>query len=452
MIEPDIRYAFGPYTVDAAKRRLMRGDEVVPLTGKAFDLMLALVENGGMLVSRESLYARLWPNAAVEDGNLTQNVYLVRRALDPAGHGSQYIETLPRYGYRFCAPVGRCAKRAPVRPRIAALAPALALLAVIAIVISGLSTATRTFTHAKDREALALGVYHLRMRTPEDLQFARGYFEQAVRLSPADSDGYAGLASTYALLAEYYPPNSLEEKRDVGLARTFDAAALTRNADSSDALAAAGFLAYRFDGNAVAAREDLRRSIAVDPGNAAAHHWLGVLSLMEGDTQAAVGEMETAHGLEPASEVFSRWLARAYAYAGRPRDALTMAAITLRIERGDEAAVLVRACAQEELGDLRGALETLHRLGERDVTELRFVEPDEARIEARLYRNDRKDLISRVASSVARSRADAFEASLFYLTVGMRRRADALLHEANASSTMTGLQTNDPRYKRLTTS
>jgi DNA-binding winged helix-turn-helix (wHTH) protein len=447
---PHAPYAFGPYTVDVASRRLLRDREVVPLNGKAFDLLLAFLESGGSVLSRENLYARLWPASDVEDGNLTQNVYLVRRALDPSGKGPHYIETLPRYGYRFCVPVGRRERAAIPRKRAGVTALLLALLAIVVLGLGGSSTIAGTSTPPKDREALALGIYHLRMRRPSDLHYARGYFEQAVRLAPQKPEGYAGLGGTYALLAEYDAPNSRQQEADLALARRYVDDGLRRDPESSDALAAAGFIAYRFDENALQAQSLLQHALASDPNNAAAHHWLGVLHLIQGDTRAAVDEMEAAHALEPASEIFTRWLARAYAFAGRPRDALEMVAVTLRIENDDEAAMLVRACAQEELGDLRGALKTLRALGAHDSTEHPFVEPDEARLEALLYRNQRQALISRVTSSVSALHADAYEASLFYMTVGRRDRANALLHALHGSLTTAGLQTNDPRYKHLT--
>jgi DNA-binding winged helix-turn-helix (wHTH) protein/Tfp pilus assembly protein PilF len=448
--QPAILYAFGPYTVEAASRRLLRDREVLPLNGKAFDLLLAFLESGGSVLSREALYERLWPTADVEDGNLTQNVYLIRRALDRSGNGPPYIETLPRYGYRFCAPVSRGDRAVTPRKRAGTTALLLALVASLVLGLGGSSTIAGTSAPPKDREALALGVYHLRMRRPADLHDARDYFERAVRIAPQQPDGYAGLASTYALLAEYYAPNSRQQQHDVELARGYVDAALRRNPGDSDALAAAGFIAYRFDGDGGQAQTDLQRALSADPNNAAAHHWLGVLNLVEGNTRAAVDEMEAAHALEPTSEIFSRWLARAYAFAGRPRDALDLVSVTLSIENDDEAAMLVRASAQEELGDLRGALKTLRELGAHDATEQPFVEPDEARLEAMLYRNERKALISRVTAAVAASRADAYEAFLFYLTVGRRDRADALLHTIHGSLTTAGLQANDPRYKHLT--
>src|SRR5262245_55971187 len=98
-------YDFGPFRVDVADRLLWQGKEVVPLTPKAFDLLLVLVESGGRVLSKEDLMRRLWPDSFVEDANLSHNIYKVREALGEKQNGHTYIETLPRRGYRFVATV-----------------------------------------------------------------------------------------------------------------------------------------------------------------------------------------------------------------------------------------------------------------------------------------------------------------------------------------------------------
>ncbi|MGH9880027.1 MAG: winged helix-turn-helix domain-containing tetratricopeptide repeat protein, partial [Pyrinomonadaceae bacterium] len=98
-------YQFGRFSVNTAERVLLRDQELVPLTPKAFDILLTLVENGGHLVEKDDLMKRVWPNTFVEEGNLTQNVSLLRKALGESASGPQFIETIPRRGYRFVAPV-----------------------------------------------------------------------------------------------------------------------------------------------------------------------------------------------------------------------------------------------------------------------------------------------------------------------------------------------------------
>src|ERR1043165_3798087 len=94
-------YEFGPFRIDTRNRQLLRENEVVPLKAKAVDTLLMLIQSGGDVIEKDELMQRLWPDSFVEESNLTQNIYTLRKAL---GEGD-YIETIPRRGYRFVAQV-----------------------------------------------------------------------------------------------------------------------------------------------------------------------------------------------------------------------------------------------------------------------------------------------------------------------------------------------------------
>src|SRR3982074_2133152 len=91
-------YEFGRFRVKPDERVLLRGDELVPLTPKAFDILLALLEHDGRIVQKDDLMKKVWPNTFVEEGNLTQNVSLLRKALGESAHGATIIETVQRRG------------------------------------------------------------------------------------------------------------------------------------------------------------------------------------------------------------------------------------------------------------------------------------------------------------------------------------------------------------------
>lgn len=93
-------YEFGPFRIDTRNRQLLRENEVVPLKAKAVDTLLLLIEMRGDVVEKDELMQRLWPDSFVEEANLTQNIYTLRKAL-----GGDYIQTIPRRGYRFVADV-----------------------------------------------------------------------------------------------------------------------------------------------------------------------------------------------------------------------------------------------------------------------------------------------------------------------------------------------------------
>src|ERR671921_2133570 len=98
-------YAFGPFRLDAGERVLFDGRGVVPLTPKAFDTLLALVENSGHVIGKDELMRKVWPDSFVEENNLAQNISMLRKALGEDACGQKYIETVPKRGYRFAAPV-----------------------------------------------------------------------------------------------------------------------------------------------------------------------------------------------------------------------------------------------------------------------------------------------------------------------------------------------------------
>jgi DNA-binding winged helix-turn-helix (wHTH) protein/TolB-like protein len=94
-------YELGPFRIDVANRLLLRDGEPLPLPPKAVDTLLALVQHSGQVLNKEELMKLVWPDSVVEEGNLTQNIYLLRKTLSEGSNGRNYIETIPRRGYRF---------------------------------------------------------------------------------------------------------------------------------------------------------------------------------------------------------------------------------------------------------------------------------------------------------------------------------------------------------------
>ena len=97
-------YAFGPFVLDPAERRLTRAGRRVPVPRKAWQILLMLAEAGGRLVPHESFRSRLWPSVVVEDRTLTVHMSTLRKALED-GSPMAVIETVPREGYRLAVPV-----------------------------------------------------------------------------------------------------------------------------------------------------------------------------------------------------------------------------------------------------------------------------------------------------------------------------------------------------------
>lgn len=96
---------FGPFQLDTVSRTLTRGGARIHLTNKAYDLLAALIEARGAILSQEALLGRVWPEGFVEPTNLSQTMYLLRRALGE--EGARYIETVRHRGYRWSARTAR---------------------------------------------------------------------------------------------------------------------------------------------------------------------------------------------------------------------------------------------------------------------------------------------------------------------------------------------------------
>ncbi|MDT4954409.1 MAG: hypothetical protein QOJ02_2547 [Acidobacteriota bacterium] len=94
-------YEFDNFCVDVAERSLLRNGAPVQLTPKAFDTLLVLVMRSGHLVEKDELLKEVWPDTFVEEATLAQNISTLRKILSQEGNGHQYIETVPKHGYRF---------------------------------------------------------------------------------------------------------------------------------------------------------------------------------------------------------------------------------------------------------------------------------------------------------------------------------------------------------------
>jgi adenylate cyclase len=106
-------YRFGPFELDGAEHRLLRNGVEVPLQLKAFETLCILVERAGRLLTKDDLLRQLWPGTIVEENNLNKNISMLRKALGECATGQSYIETVPRVGYRFAAPVEQVSAAGP---------------------------------------------------------------------------------------------------------------------------------------------------------------------------------------------------------------------------------------------------------------------------------------------------------------------------------------------------
>jgi DNA-binding winged helix-turn-helix (wHTH) protein/TolB-like protein/Tfp pilus assembly protein PilF len=148
-------YEFGPFRIDVGNRFLLRDGDIVPLSIKAFDVLLVLVRSRGDVVDKSDLIKQVWSDSFVEEGNLSHHVFMLRKQLGDQQHEHTYIETIPRRGYRFVADVRETyddepgtvetalATPLPRRAIVSLVAGATAIIAA-ALVVTRLSSRSTT--------------------------------------------------------------------------------------------------------------------------------------------------------------------------------------------------------------------------------------------------------------------------------------------------------------------
>jgi TolB-like protein/DNA-binding winged helix-turn-helix (wHTH) protein/tetratricopeptide (TPR) repeat protein len=185
-------FEFGLFRLIPAERLLLREDVPVRLPPKAFDALVLLVENAGHLLEKEELLKKVWPGTFVEESNLAQLVSILRRALQDGEDGFQYIETVPRSGYRFIAEVRELTPAQPpspgalesVRPRrrFRRLAFAVVGLVVLLAVLISTPSVWKRFRGSGPETIQSLAVLPLRNLSGDPAQdyFAEGMTEALI--------------------------------------------------------------------------------------------------------------------------------------------------------------------------------------------------------------------------------------------------------------------------------
>src|SRR4051812_36672544 len=101
--QSDKTYQFGPFCLKLKDHLLSRSDKLIPLTPKAFEVLVCLIERQGHLVRKDELMQEVWGGSFVEEGNVSRTVWMLRNALSDDRNGHKYIQTVPKLGYRFVA-------------------------------------------------------------------------------------------------------------------------------------------------------------------------------------------------------------------------------------------------------------------------------------------------------------------------------------------------------------
>ncbi len=368
-------YEFGPFLLDSERMLLLDRGEPVSLGPKVVETLLALIEHPGEVLTKSALLDRIWPEGYVDEANLAQNVYVLRKTLR-ARWDTDAIETIPRRGYRFARIVARrenlplaepaaALRRRPVWGFAAAAGAAFLLVAILlaaALVPHGASA--RTALSPEGARLYEIGRYYWNMRTPDGMQKSLQYFGRVVDTDPHNPRGYAALASANALMADY-EYGSAAPKTYYARAQAYARKALAIDSSSGEAYAVLGMIGsmkYSTDEDMANALDQLERAIALDPGSGPAHEWYGVALFERGRFNDAYSQLRTAAQLDPLSVATSAWLSSAAYHEHRYDDAIAYARETLDLSPQRHDVLQTIGLSYEALGDRERALGAYRKL------------------------------------------------------------------------------------------
>lgn len=299
-------YEFGDFRLDVAERRIERTDgrPSGSLPEKAFQTLVHLVRNSGALVPKDELLSVVWPDAVVEENNLGKAVHAIRHFLGEASR--DYIETVPKHGYRFVAPVSKPSNDnasngvAPASPR----APIHAVH----------SPAWDLYLHGKVKAS---------SENKEDTEAAIKVLEEAIAIDPELAGAYAQLARAYNTLAFKFSSNAaakqLHEDAEVAILK-----ALTIDPDLAEAHFARGLILWtkRKGFPHEQAIRSYKRSLELDPNEDEAHHQLSMVYSHIGLVDEARVSVRNALDLNP-NNTMARFRSGLYkTYQGKFNDAI----------------------------------------------------------------------------------------------------------------------------------
>lgn len=420
----------GSFRLDCRTRTLTHNGRVVALGPKVVETLIALVNRRGDLVTKAELMDSLWPDRCVEESNLSQNIYRLRRALALGGvHNA--IETMPARGYRFIAGVRASDDVAgPMlvqQRRARPFAFALTILSAAAFLLAAIpQPAAVDRLSPASRQAYRLGLYHLNLRLdPAHARRGLHYFKEVVARDPRNPLGYAGIADAYLAIFDAQCDSSVS--RCPGLASL--ALQSARRAVKADISSAPAHTALAMAINEVrsddpAAEREFRTAIALDPSYALAHHWYGNLLTVQGRYTEATQQHLAAMSLEPTSPATYVWLAEDAFLSRRYADAISYANQAESLIPLHHPTLVLLGLSYERLGRFVEARRCFKRLGPLE---------ERALVAALLARQGERDRAARILRGIHPSSAlaqGASEAAAFaWIALGDEGRALAYIRE-----------------------
>ena len=339
-------FEFGAFVLAPKERLLLRAGESIPLTAKAFDLLVTLVRRGGHLVSKDDLLRTVWPDTVVEEVNLTVNISALRKALGGGENGRDMIQTVPAHGYRFIVPVsmrdaaGALELRAPVRQPGMLHPDTDSLLHPV----TGNADAYRAYLQ---------GRHDWNLRSEDSLKRAIESFQRAVYIDPTFAAAYSGLADCHAALgylsyiapADAFPDASRHATK-----------ALELDATLAEPHASLGLVKLYYEWDWLGADAAFRQAIALNPDYAPTHQWYSIYLMAAGRAAEAFREIQLARQRDPLSVPVNSDLGFHHYYAGQYDEAVKQLTFVLEMNPKFPPAHLWLGRTLQELGRFDEAL------------------------------------------------------------------------------------------------
>ena len=313
------KYSLGPYTIELEARRIARRDEEIHVHWRSFEVLRALVEANGNAVSRDRLIDLLWSGAIVEESNLHKYVSILKKALSEGDAGREYVETVPRIGYRLTVPANPMEEElsAPAEPPPAAAAPwpfdrRVAIPALVITVVAGLLAVAgfrRVNDHARideAEEAYRSGMALLRQRTYLEMRRGTGELRKAVELRPGFARAWAGLAEAAVVSGNRNPNVAMEfAERAAGL-----------GPECGECQATLGFAQFVMQWKWREAGIRLERGLALKPEDPQIQYWYAQREIIAGNRARALEVID--NGLRQNPQALNLYNLKAAAhYFGR---------------------------------------------------------------------------------------------------------------------------------------
>lgn len=364
--ESDGLYEFKTFRLDVAERSLTNAGVKLPVTPKAFSILVILVANAGHVVTKEDLIQLVWPDSFVEEANLARTIHTLRRTLGE--NGEKLIETVSKKGYRFIAPVKTLRRpgeevveyngsfasvddEPTVPPSVGIVsssrkvtgkykyavfaAAGLCTMLVGFLLVSfqpwrSKSPAAKRITSNEEANRLYLLGSALNNKTGrKNGEKAVEYFTQVISLDPDFAPAYAGLANAHTSMAITAAGDTQE--RYIKAKAAIEKAMAIDN-DLAETHSALGELKWICEWDFPGAEAAHKRALELDPGIAQFHRKYAVYLLSRTRFDEAIAEIKTAIDLDPALPANHRAFAQILLYARRYDEAIVRAKQTLEMD------------------------------------------------------------------------------------------------------------------------